>query len=111
MRGRRQKGANGEREVLTFLRDRLGDHLVRARGEGDNDHGDITGLPELTIQCKNWADVVAAVNEGLKGAAEQKANAGTLWGCAWIRRRGGRWFVAVDPEDFVSMYREATVGR
>ena len=111
LRGTRRKGANAENEVRDFLRDQLGEHITRSRGEGANDHGDVTGTPNLANQVKAYADVARAVNDGLADVQVQKANAGCLWGAAWIRRRGGRYFVAMTAEDFVSMYREAVLAR
>ena len=108
--GRKQKGDRAEREVLALLRDVLGDHLVRARLEGSNDHGDIAGLPQCAVQVKNYADVARAVREGLQGAAEQKANAGLPWGAAFVRRPRGRYVVCMDAEDWLSMFREAVIG-
>lgn len=104
--GRRAKGDRAEREVLALLRDHLGDHLVRARLEGTNDHGDIVGLPSCVVQVKNYADVARAMREGLEGAAAQKANADVLWGAAFVRRPGGRYVVCMDAEDWISMFRE-----
>jgi hypothetical protein len=109
--GRRSKGNRAEIEVLTYLRDRLGDHLVRARLEGANDHGDIAGLVDCAVQVKNYADVVRGINEGLAAAQEQKGNAGVLWAAAFVRRRGGRYLVVMEPDDWVSMYREAVLAR
>lgn len=109
--GRRLKGDRAEREVLTFLRDQLGEHLTRARGEGNNDHGDIAGLPSCVVQVKNYADPLRAIRDGLDGARAQRDNAGLLWGAAFIRRRGGAYMVVMDPSDWVSMYREAVLAR
>ena len=108
-RGRRAKGDRAEREVVTILRDHLGDHIVRARGEGENDHGDVVGIPRVTVQVKNYADLQRAIREGTAGAREQKVNAGQEWGAAWIRRPGGRYFVVMDEADWISMYREAMI--
>jgi len=105
--GRKRKGDLAEREVLQLLRTLLGEHLVRCRLEGDNDHGDISGLTECALQVKSYADITRAVREGLAGVAKQKQNAGVDWGCVWIRRRGGKYFVAMDAVDWVSMYRAA----
>ena len=107
--GRKAKGDRAEREVLAILRDVLGDHIVRTRLEGDNDHGDFAGLADCAVQCKSWVNVVAAIDAGLKGAAEQKANAGLQWGAAWIRRRGGKYVVVMTADDWLSMYREAVL--
>lgn len=104
--GRRAKGDRAEREVVALLRDHLGDHIVRARGEGENDHGDVVGLPSCVVQVKNYRDLSRAMREGLEGAAAQKANAGVLWGAAFVRRPGGRYVVCMDALDWISMFRE-----
>ena|SRR5215469_8054783 len=106
--GRKRKGDAAELEVLRLLRDELGDQLVRARLEGVNDHGDITGLA-CAVQVKNYADIARAIREGLAGVAVQKANAGLMWGAVFVRRRGGKFFVAMDASDWVSLYREAVL--
>lgn len=103
--GRRAKGDRAEREVVTFLRDQLGEHIVRARLEGANDHGDVVGLPSCVVQVKNYADLSRAMREGLEGAAAQKENAGALWGAAFVRRPRGLYVVCMDAHDWVSMYR------
>jgi len=107
--GRKRKGDAAELEVLRLLRDELGDQLVRARLEGVNDHGDITGLAECAVQVKNYADTARAIREGLAGVAQQKTNAGLMWGAVFVRRRGGKFFVAMDASDWVSLYREAVL--
>jgi hypothetical protein len=109
-RSAKAKGDKAEREVVSMLRDHLGDHIVRPRLEGDNDHGDVSGTPELTHQVKSYADVARALRDGLADLAVQKQNTGTTWGALWIRRRGGRFAVVMEPEDFISLYREALIG-
>lgn len=109
--GRKRKGDLAEREVLEFLRTQLGDHLVRARLEGLNDHGDIAGVPYCAVQVKNYADTTRAIREGLAGVYEQQRNAGLSWGCVFVRRRGGRYMVVMSPESWVSMYRDAVLDR
>lgn len=109
--GAKRKGDQAEREVLAFLRDHLGDHLVRARLEGTNDHGDVSGMPGMTVQVKSYADTARAVSDGMADVAVQKVNAKTQWGCVFVRRRGGSYVVCMTPEDFISLYREATIDR
>jgi hypothetical protein len=109
--GRRAKGNKAENEVRDYLRDQVGEHIARGRGEGAEDRGDIAGLPMVACQVKNYVDIARAVNEGLKGVAVQKANAKAEWGAVWVRRRGGEFFVAMTADDWVSMYREATIGK
>jgi hypothetical protein len=106
--GRKRKGDKAERETLELLRDHLGEHLTRNRLEGANDHGDIT-LPHCAVQVKSYADIARAIREGLEGMRDQKVNANVPWGSVFVRRRGGRYMVVMDAEDWISMYREAVL--
>lgn len=108
-RGRKTKGSNAEREVVRFLSDQLGGRIARTLAGATDDKGDVSGLPELVIQVKNYRDVARAVREGVLGVMSQKENADALWGCVFVRRPGGGFYVVMTPEDFVSMYREAVV--
>lgn len=107
--GRRRKGADAEREVVQFLRDHLGDHIVRTRAGAGDDRGDLAGLPDMVVQVKSYVDIARALRVGLADALVQKENAGVPWGCAFLRRRGGQYVVCMSAEDFVSLYREATL--
>ncbi len=104
-----QKGKRAEREAAAELEDLLGYPVRRKLQEGRaEDHGDLEGLPNCTIQVKNFADTSRALREGVAGAVAQQAAAGTLFGAAMIRRRGGGFWVAMSVEQFATLYREAT---
>jgi hypothetical protein len=108
--GARAKGNKAENEVCDFLRSHLGGHVSRGRLEGSEDRGDIVGTPSLANQVKSYEDVARAINDGLNDVTDQKARAGARWGAVWVRRRGGRYFVVLSPEDFISLYKEARRG-
>lgn len=45
-------------------------------------------MPPFVIQVKNWGNVAAALNEGVKGALLQAVHAGEPFGVALIKKRG-----------------------
>lgn len=109
----KQKGSRGELEVQAILRDELGQPARRALGAGRKDDiGDITGITDidgrpLVISVKNYKDVTRAINEALAGLPGQMGHAGADYGCAFIRRKGGRWIVVLEPGVFCALWREA----
>lgn len=107
-KGRKAKGDQAEREVVALIAEHCGVTCRRGKAGHSEDQGDVHGLPSVTLQVKNYADVTRAVNEGLQRLAEQKGRNGDPFAACFVRRRGGRWFVAMEPEDFFALWREAT---
>lgn len=104
----KNKGDRAERELAQQLELRLGFRVRRKLGAGRaDDTGDIDGLPDTTVQVKNYADVLAAIREGLKDLAVQQANAGTTHGVLFVRRRGGQWIAIQTIDQFTTLFREA----
>lgn len=104
----KRKGDRAELEAARLLADLTGYECRRALGAGRlEDAGDVFGLPETVIQVKNMRDITRAVREGLEGSQRQQLNAKAPFGAAMIRRPGGRWFVALTPEQFATLWREA----
>jgi (2Fe-2S) ferredoxin len=104
----KRKGDQAEREAASLLSDLLGTVVRRKLGAGRlDDCGDLDGLPDWTLEVKNRpGDVLRALREGLADVEREQANAGTPFGAALIRRPGGRWFVAMTPEQFATVVRE-----
>ena len=105
----KRKGDNAEREAATLLADELGLPVRRKLGAGrTDDTGDLDGLPDLTVEVKNYPrDIAGAVRDGLDDSEREQRNAGTVFGAAMIRRPGGRWFIAMTVEQFATLYRES----
>lgn len=104
----KRKGDRAELEAAKVLADLTGFPVRRKLGAGrTDDEGDLEGLPGLTVEVKNYRSVAEGVNVGLADAEREQDNAGTPFGCAMIRRPGGRWFLAMTPEQFCALYREA----
>ena len=63
----REKGKRGEREVVTILRDLLGDGYVFKRNLLDQCHDggmDILGLPDWAIEVKNYKEATPSLIKG-----------------------------------------------
>lgn len=104
----KRKGDAAELEVQALLRDLLGVPARRMLGAGRKDDvGDISGVPDCTIQVANYADLNRALREKIDECPAQQARAGTTFGCSFLRRRGGRWVVVMTPEQWAALYREA----
>lgn len=105
----KRKGDNAERELVAILHDLTGWPVNRRYGAGAReDFGDITGLPDTTVQAKSYSDLTRAIREGLAELDRQQARAQTTFGVAAVRVRGGRWLMVMDPARFCTLLREAT---
>lgn len=107
------KGDRAELEVQELLRGLLGQPgatpIRRKLGAGRaDDIGDIDGVPDTVIQVASYADVARALREKVAGCVDQQARAGATFGATFIRRPGGRYIVAMTPEQFAGLWREAT---
>ena len=102
------KGDRAELEVSRIVADLTGWNVRRKLGAGrSDDTGDIDGVPDTTIQVKNFADITRALREALDDLPNQQANAGTTHAVAFIRRPGGRWFAAMTLEQWATYARES----
>lgn len=104
----KRKGDRGELEVQAFFRDHLGVGR-RALGAGRKDDiGDITGIPHLTVQVANRKDLAGTIRSKPVECEAQRCRAGTAFAATFVRLHGGDWRVVLTPEQFLSLYREAT---
>jgi hypothetical protein len=102
------KGDRAELEVQGILRDLLGVPARRKLGAGrTDDMGDIDGVPDTVIQVVNRKDVARGLREKLPESERQQQVAGATFGCAFVRMPGGRYVVAMTPEQFATFWREA----
>jgi hypothetical protein len=103
------KGDKAELEAARLLADATGWPVRRKLGAGrTDDTGDLDGIPQTTVQVKNYRDITRAVNETLDELPAQQANAGTPFGIGLIRRPGGRWFAVLTLDQAAALLREAT---
>lgn len=103
------KGDRAELEVQALLRDLLGVPARRMLGAGRaDDVGDISGVPDTCIQVANYRDIARAIREKVDACPAQQERMGARFGACFIRRPGGRYVVAMTPEQFATLWREAT---
>jgi hypothetical protein len=103
----KRKGDAAERELAKQLSDLLGFTVRRKLGAGRaDDMGDLDGLPDTTAQVKNYADVLRAINQGLKDLETQQSNAASTHGVLFIRRRGGQWIAVMTVDQWATTFRE-----
>lgn len=108
MNSAKSKGDRAELEVQALLRDLLGVPARRKLGAGRlDDMGDIDGVPDTCIAVANYKDVSRALREKVDPCVTQQERAGALFGATFIRRPGGRYLVAMTPEQFAVIWREA----
>jgi hypothetical protein len=105
----KRKGDGAELEAARLLADLTGWPVRRKLGAGrTDDTGDLDGVPDCTVQVKNYRDITRAVREVLDELPMQQMNAGTTFAAGLVRRPGVRWFVVMDIPQFVTLLREAT---
>ena len=102
------KGDQGEREIAAHINALTGWPVRRKLGAGrQDDAGDLDGIPDCTVQVKNFRDVLRAIREAVDDLETQRVNAGTTHAVAFIRRPGGRWLAVQTVEQWCTTMREA----
>ena len=107
----KRKGDSAEREAATLINQLLGVPARRKLGAGRlDDCGDIDGVPDTTVQVVSRSTDVVAVGMIRKPleVQVQSENAGTTFAATFVRIRGGKWRVVLTPEQFATLWREAT---
>jgi hypothetical protein len=107
----KRKGDQGEREAAALIQDLLGVPARRKLGAGRlDDCGDIDGVPDTTFQVVSRTTDVVAVGVVRKPTEveAQARHAGTTFAATFLRVRGGTWRVVLTPEQWATLWREAT---
>ncbi len=104
----KDKGDKAEREAAALIHELTGWPARRKLGAGRlDDIGDIDGVPDTVVQVVNRKDVALALRLKLPACEEQQARAGAPFGCVFVRRPGGGFFVAMTTEQWSTYAREA----
>lgn len=102
------RGTAWETAICRFLAPMFPSVERRALG-GNNDRGDIAGLPQLVIEAKHVARL--DLSGWLDEAELERDNDGARYGAVWIKRRGttnpGRAYVLMSGDDFIRLYADA----
>lgn len=104
----KNKGSKAERDAAALIQELTGWPARRKLGAGrQDDQGDIEGVPDTTIQVANYKAIARALAEKVPASEKQQARAGTTFGCSFIRRPGGGFYVVMSPEQWATYAREA----
>lgn len=112
----KRKGDDGERELAELFAELTGWPVKRELGAGrQDDRGDLHGVPETTIQVKNYPNaLLESINKGLPQLRKQQANAGSTFGVLFCRRKKrrngqphGHWIAVMELDQLVTLLREA----
>jgi hypothetical protein len=107
----KRKGNSAELEAARLISDLLGFNVKRRHNIGTHeDIGDLIGLPDTTVQVasRNAKGLLEAVRHKPAACHQQQVNAGTTFGATFIRLNGGTWRVVLTPEQWATLWREAT---
>jgi hypothetical protein len=64
-------------------------------------------VPDTCVQVANWKDLAAAVAKKPGECELQQERMGATFGVSFLRIRGGRWVVALTPEQFAGLWKAA----
>lgn len=104
----KSKGDVAEREAAALIAELTGWPARRKLGAGRlDDVGDIDGVPSTVVQVVNRADITLALRLKVPACVEQQARDGATFGCVFVRRKGGGFYVAMTPEQWATYAREA----
>lgn len=106
----RTKGAAGERELIAALRDELGDLVNPRRNleqtrtgggyiEGENEGGDIAGIPGWSVESKRYATATDSDVSGWWSQTVEQSGGKTPALCYRLDRQ--RWRVVLRASDVI----------
>lgn len=105
----KQKGARGERELASKLREHGYDCRRTQQYCGyTGDAADLTGLPGIHVECKRTErlSLYDAVNQAKRDAAETDELP-----AVFHRRNNHEWLVIMTLDDWMNLYREWEAGQ
>ena len=103
------KGTAAETAVVGYLREQGWPHAERRTLAGNQDKGDLAGIPGLVVEVKDCQRL--EFGPWLREAQVERANAGAEYGVVWAKRRGTRnpadWYVLMDGDTFTRLLKDA----
>ena len=81
-----RKGSAWEKAVVELLTADGFDMAERRKGEGINDRGDVAGIRNVVIECKNTQAM--EVGKSMAECEKERANAGAKFSAVVFKRRG-----------------------
>lgn len=98
----RNKGARGERELASLLRQHGYDARRGQQYSGANGDADVVGLPGIHIECKRCEQVRLT---DWMSQSKRDARSGEV-PTVWHRRSNEEWLITMRAEDFMEIYKE-----
>lgn len=99
------RGTRAETAVVHTLRAEGFVHAERRAPHGNQDRGDIAGIPGLVIEVKNHARLALA--EWVAEMETERDRDGARYGAVWHKRRGRAnphdWYVTMTGQDFLRL--------
>lgn len=98
----RQKGARGERELASKLRDYGYDSRRGQQYSGANGDPDVVGLNGIHIECKRVErlNIEDAISQAKRDAKDDEIPA------VFHRKNNCEWLVTMRMDDWIKLYRE-----
>ena len=84
----KQKGTRFERQVADYLNERLPYMVDRMPLHGALDKGDISGVPDWALECKNVKEWSSKLSGFVREAEVEAENHGVPFGAAVVSARG-----------------------
>lgn len=101
------KGTSAETAVVTYLIAAGALHAERRALTGNQDKGDIAGLPGVAVEVKNCAR--DQLPQWIDETTVEGVNARADIAVCWHKRRGttdpGKWFVTMTGQQFIEVLR------
>lgn len=103
----RNKGARGERELASALRQYGYETRRGQQYSGANGDADVVGLPGIHIECKRVErlDLYAAIAQAVRDSAGRGELPAVMH-----RKNNSEWLVTMRLEDWAQIYREWEAG-
>jgi len=102
------KGTRFERQVADYLNERLPYPVDRSPLHGALDKGDISGVPDWALECKNVKNYSAGLAGYVREAEVEAVNLGVPFGAVVVSARGKGVedsYVVVSLRQFVEQVR------
>ena len=99
----RAKGARGERELASILKDNGYDARRGQQYSGANGDADVVGLPGIHIECKRveHLNLYDAMSQSKHDAKQGEVPT------VMHRKDNCKWLVTMSLDDWIALYREA----
>ena len=102
----KRSGTRFESEVVAYINEHKPYQVERRAQHGALDRGDIIGVPDFAIECKNVKDWSKKLGSFVREAETEAENANVPFGAVVVKRRGDsvdRAYVVMSLEQFVKI--------